>query len=305
MGSTHRLLGVALTLITAACGGGADNITGPPTPPPPAPMAGKVLVRVNTVGAVRDPDGYAVLLDGGQVGTITPQGVLVLSAVSTGRHTVGLAGIAPSCDPHAGGPSELEVRGGDSTVVSFTVPCAGLATIRLLTHTTGTELDPDGYVVTVAGVGDRPIGIEDSIEVSDVPAGPRQVILGEVAANCFPGPLPRPIDLPPGRTTVVAFVVSCLAPARGSIVVSVHTTAILAPSDLTFAVELDGGHRLPISSRGTATYPDVEAGSHSIRLALPGYCGVGLFGSSGSNPVTITLRPGERRTVAFDVLCLG
>ncbi len=305
MGSSHRLLGVVFALITAACGGGADSITEPPSLPPSAPTAGKILVRVTTVGAAGDPDGYAVLLDGSPVGTITPQGVLVLSVVSTGHHTVGLAGISPTCDPHAGGPSELEVRGGDSTVVSFTISCPGLATIRLVTHTTGTEPDPDGYLVTVAGVSEQPIGIEDTVELSDVPAGPRQIVLDGVAANCFPGPLQRRIDLAPGQTTVVVFEVNCLPPGRGSIVVSVHTTAILVPSDLTFAVELDGGHRLPVGSVGTASYPDVEAGSHSIRLVLPGYCGVGLFGSSGTNPVDIDLRPGEHRTVEFQVLCIG
>jgi hypothetical protein len=265
---------------------------------------GVILVRVTTVGAAVDPDGYIVLLDATAAGSITAQGRLVLSAVPSGYHKVGLAGIASSCDPHAGGPSELQVAGRDTTVVEFTIACPGLATVRVVTHTTGVDTDPDGYVVNVAGSA-QAIGPEDTIDVAEVPAGVQEITLGGLAANCFlPAPGQR-VDLPAGLTTVVTFAVSCPAPGPGAIIVSVHTTAILAPSDLTFSVELDGGHRLPVSSMGTATYTHVAAGRHSVRLVLPSYCGVGLFGSPGVNPAPVDLRPGEHKTVEFRVLCIG
>ena len=302
-----RLLAAVLALSAAACGDGPDSSTAPTSPQPaptPAPSVGAIGGRAAPVGAGRDPDGYLVLLDWTAVGEIAAQGVLALSAVPPGHHTVGLAGIAPSCDPHAGGPSELEVAGRDTTVVDFTSPCPGLATVRVVTHTTGTEADPDGYVVNVAGAA-QAIGTEDTIDVADVPAGLQEITIGGLADNCFlPTPRQR-INLPPGQTTVATFEVSCLRPTLGAIIVSVSTTAILFPSDLTFAVELDGGHRLPVPSKGTVSYPDVEAGRHTIRLVLPRYCGVGLFGGGGVNPVRIELQPGERRTVGFQVLCIG
>jgi hypothetical protein len=305
MGRPCRLLTAVLALITAACGGGDDSITQPPPPGPPPPTFGQISVRVTTIGGVPDPDGYTVLLDGSAVGTVTPQGELVVSEVRSGHHVVELDSIAPSCDPHAGTASELTVGGGDITVVSFTIPCPGLATARLVTHTTGSRPDPDGYRVTVEGTVERAIGIEDTVEVPDLPAGVRTITLAGVAANSTAGTPQRRIDLPPGDTTDIVFEVSCLGSDQGSIVVSVSTTAILIPLPLTFAVELDGGHRLSVPSAGTVTYADVEAGSHSVRLALPGYCGVGLFGSPGTNPVHLDLRPGERQTVEFHVLCIG
>ena len=306
MSRSRPFPGVIFALIVAACGGG-DGPTQPtpPTQPPPSPTVGAISIHVTTVGPAADPDGYSVLLDGAAVGSITPQGALVLSAVPPGHHAVGLGNIAPSCDQQAGGPSELDMVGGDTTVVSFTVPCAGLATVRVATHTSGNPPDPDGYVVTIGTTAERPIGIEDTIEVADLPAGPHTITLEGVATNCALASLQRLFNLPPGQTTVVTFEVNCLAPGHGSITVTVSTTAILVPADMTFAVELDGAHRLPVPSNGSVTYADVEAGEHSIRLALPGYCGVGLFGGTGTNPVHIDLTPGERRTVGFHVLCIG
>jgi hypothetical protein len=307
MSRSHRLSGVVLALmITAACGSGVDGVTEPTPPlPPPTPNVGDISVHVSTVGPAPDPDGYTLLLDGATTGTISPQGTLVLSAVPSGHHTVALTGIAPGCDSHASGPKDVELAGGATTAVSFTVPCTGLATVRVVTHTSGAPPDSDGYVVTLGSLAGQAIGIEDTIEIVDVPAIPQQVVLGGVAANCYLAMPERRIGLFPGQTTDVTFDVSCLGPGRGSIVVTVSTTSILAPAEMTFAVELDGAHRLPVPSTGSVTYSDVEAGEHSIKLVLPGFCGVGLFGSPGTNPTHIGLRPGEHRTVGFHVLCIG
>jgi hypothetical protein len=301
---------VILALIAAACSGSDSPTqptppTPPPTQPPPTPTVGVISVHVATVGPAPDRDGYSVLLDGATVGAVTSQGALVLSAIPSGHHAVGLGNIAPSCDQHAGGPSELDMAGGDTTVVSFTVQCAGVATVRVVTHTSGTPPDPDGYVVTIGPTAGRPIGIEDTVEVADLPAGFQPIILEGIATNCALASLQRSFYLPPGQTTVVTFEVNCLAPGHGSIVVSVSTNAILVPPQMTFAVELDGAHRLPVPSNGSVTYADVEAGEHSVRLVLPVYCGVGLFGGPGAALVHIDLRAGERRTVPFHVLCIG
>ena len=153
-----------------------------------------------------------------------------------------------------------------------------------MTHASGTPPDSDGYVVTVGTLGDQGVGIEDTVEIVDVQAVPQRIILGGVAANCYLATPQRQIGLFSGQTTDVTFEVNFLAPGRGSIIVSVGATSILAPAEITFAVELDGAHRFPVPSTGSVTYADVEAGEHSIRLVLPSFCGVGLFGSPGTNP---------------------
>jgi hypothetical protein len=154
-------------------------------------------------------------------------------------------------------------------------------------------------------VAQQAIGIEDTVEVGDVPTGPRVISLSGLAANCVLATPDRQLDLPSGQQADVTFDVQCPEPERGAIIVSVRTTAILVPAEMTFAVELDGGHRLPVSSMGTVTYADVEPGSHSVKLMFPSYCGVGLFGAPGTNPVQLVLTPGEHRTVTFQVLCIG
>jgi hypothetical protein len=306
MGHPRRLPAAALALVAAACGSGAELTEPPPTRlPPAAPMTGEISVRVLTVGPATDPDGYAVLLDGAPVGTIGPRDTLLLDAVQPGHHRVELAGIAPGCDERASGPRDVALSGGATAAVSFTVPCAGLATVRVVTRTSGSLPDPDGYVVTVGSLAQQAIGIDDTLDIGDVPAGPQPIVLGGVAANCYLETPRRQVGLEPGQTTAVTFEVSCLGPGRGSILVSVNTSAVLVPAQMTFAVELDGAHRLPVSSNGSVTYDDVQGGAHSIRLVLPSFCGVGLFGAPGSNPTRIELGPGERREVRFNVLCLG
>ncbi len=202
MSSSRRLSGVVLALITAACGRGANGVTDPtpPSPPAPIPTVGDISVHVATVGPASDPDGYTVLLDGATVEPIAAQGELVLHAVQSGVHMVALAGITPGCDPHAGDPKAVKLAGGATTVVSFTVPCTGLATVRVVTHTSGTPPDSDGYVVTVGTLGDQGIGIEDTVEIVDVPAVPQQIVLGGVAANCYLATPQRQIGLFPGQT---------------------------------------------------------------------------------------------------------
>src|SRR5690349_14980329 len=52
------------------------------------------------------------------------------------------------------------------------------------TTTTGTELDPDGYQVTVDGGAPQAMGLADSLVVDPLAAGPHTVTLSGLADNC-------------------------------------------------------------------------------------------------------------------------
>jgi hypothetical protein len=93
-------------------------------------------------------------------------------------------------------------------------PPAGNLSIR--TSTTGVNLDPDGYTVTLDGGTSSPIGINASVTVNGVGAGDHSVALGNVAPNCaVSGANPLTVTVPSGGAAQASFAVSCAAPPPG------------------------------------------------------------------------------------------
>jgi hypothetical protein len=290
-----------LTLLAGACGGGPDAGTGPS--PQPETATGTIHVSVRTWGAAADTDGYTVQLDGSRSQRVAAQGNLVLGGVPAGRHTLTLTGIARGCDPPS--PRGVDLAAGDTAWVSLEVRCPGPPTLRVITHTAGAPADPDGYRVRVAVAPEVAIGIEDTVDITDLPAGNQSVRLLGLAAGCSVAAAEQIVYLATGQTTTVTYEVTCINPGVGAIVIIVSTQSVNAPSSLTFTALLDGLSSFPVPSTGSVTFYDVAPGPHTVLLRLPSYCGVGLFGSRGANPAQVTVVPGQIDTVRFNVLCLG
>lgn len=309
MRHTHRsvdLLATALALLAYACtsdgGAGSDPGTGPS--PQPAQETGALEISVTTIGPALDPDGYAVLLDGQAGQAIPTQGQLVLGHVRTGWHAVALAGIALTCEP-LDNARNVQVVAGDTARVQLAINCPGSAALRVITHTAGAPVDPDGYLVHVPVAPELAIGIEDTVELADLPIGNQPVRLSGLAANCVVATPERVLYLAGGQTITVTYDVSCTSPDVGAVLVIVSTLSVNAPANMTFSVVLDELHSLPVASTGSATFRDVTPGDHSVRLRMPFFCGVGLFGASGTNPVRVTVAPGGSQIARFNVLCIG
>jgi hypothetical protein len=74
----------------------------------------------------------------------------------------------------------------------------------------GESLDPDGYFVTVQGVGSKTIGTNTSMVFTDVPTGINYVLVEDVAPNCdIPGIIPRDVTVPEGGTARITISVNC------------------------------------------------------------------------------------------------
>jgi hypothetical protein len=290
-----------LTLLGGACGGGPDAGTAPS--PPPEQTTGTIQVSVSTSGPAVDPDGYTIQLDDARSRPVAAQEHLVLGDVPAGRHTLALHGIARGCDPLS--PRSVDLAAGETARVSLEVRCPGPATLRVITHTAGAPVDPDGYLVHVPVAPEVAIGIEDTVDMTDLPVGSQPVRLLGLAAGCSVAVPEQIIYLAAGQTTTVTYDVTCIDPAVGAIVVIVSTQSINAPSTLTFTAVLDGLSSFPVPSTGGVTFYDVTPGPHTVQLRLPSYCGVGLFGTLGTNPARVTVVPGEIGTVRFNVLCIG
>ncbi|HTK56333.1 MAG TPA: hypothetical protein VL295_05875, partial [Gemmatimonadales bacterium] len=86
-------------------------------------------------------------------------------------------------------------------------PSTGSLTV--MSHTTGTDLDPDGYTVTVEGVS-RALPLDGSTTYTGLSAGAVTVSLSGVAANCsIFGTNPRSVNVVAGSTVSTTFDVGC------------------------------------------------------------------------------------------------
>lgn len=117
-----------MALLLLACssggtGGGANPPTGPPTGPSPG-ATGALQLSVQTRGDELDPDGYTLLIDGSERGTIGRSGSLFLADLSEGLHRVELSAIASNCRvTNLKNPSSVTLVSGQRLDLAFFVFC--------------------------------------------------------------------------------------------------------------------------------------------------------------------------------------
>src|SRR2546421_3287933 len=191
---------------------GCDN---PASPQPSAdllpPLTGSIKVSAPTTGSNVDPNGYTATLALLQSQSVPTNGSTTFSGVLLGVHAVQLRGVASNCSLNSSNPQTVTLTGSSATA-SFSVSCtATTGSLTVATNTTGSNLDPDGYTVTVDG-NQKAIGINASVTLSGLAAGNHTVQLNGVAQNCtVSGSNPRTVSTTGGSTTTSTFSVSCSA----------------------------------------------------------------------------------------------
>jgi alpha-tubulin suppressor-like RCC1 family protein len=203
---------------------------------------GSMRVVTATTGDNLDSDGYSVRIDDGADIAIGVNDTLLVTGLAVGDHTVELMDVATNCDTRriVGNPQTARVPAADTVVVTFDVTCTGqTADLEVRTSTTGFDLDPDGYVITLSMLGALPppfggvpIGIDGVVTFEGLPAGNdvwHLVELSNVADNCsVVGGNSRTITLEVGALGVVTFAVQCRAAGAwvGITAGEMHTCAI-------------------------------------------------------------------------------
>lgn len=165
----------------------------------------------------------------------------------------------------------------------------GPATLRVVLTSTGLDLPFRGPEVLLDGRLRTLVGPNDTV-VFGVPTGATTVTLQGFPANCTAvgsgySQVVRPVA---GDTVTAAFAVSCVA--VHAVVLVQAATAGPDPDTDGYLVTLDGsGPALGLSINGTAVFPTVMAGTHSLAVAaVDPHCAV-----TGPNPVTgITVSTG-------------
>src|SRR5207249_2326494 len=118
-------------------------------------QTGTLTVTASTTGSNLDPDGYTVTLDGNASTSqplATNGGTATINAVAAGSRSVALSGVATPCTTRFRSPQSVTVPTDGTASASFTVTCvAQTGTLTVTASTTGSNLDPDGYTVTLDG----------------------------------------------------------------------------------------------------------------------------------------------------------
>ena len=84
--------------------------------------------------------------------------------------------------------------------------------VTVTTSTNGSNLDPDGYTVTVDGTTSQPIATNGSVTFNNLAAGNHTVALSGVATNCtVGGGASQTVTVPPGGAATANFSVTCTA----------------------------------------------------------------------------------------------
>jgi hypothetical protein len=182
--------------------------------------------------------------------------------------------------------------GGDSLIA----PSVG--TLEITTSTTGTELDADGYTLTIDGQGETAIGANGTVQRGDLEPGNHTVLLSGIAANCtVAGENPSTANIVAGQLVTVAFSVTCTA-TTGSLRVTSSTSG-LAPDADGYIISIDGTERGTLGPSGDVTLAGLTAGDHLVGLSgVAGNCQV-----QGENPRTVSITGGATVPAAFAVVC--
>lgn len=301
----------AIALLAAGCG---DSL-GPDLPPGPAPAAdesaiggaasstGSLRIITSTAGVDLDPNGYAAVVDGGSRYPIDLNDTVVVTGLAPGAHSVSLDNVSLNCRGSTSLTRSVTIQAATTTSVTFAFTCTTqtitTGTLQVVTATTGSNLDPDGYSYSVDSAAVRPIGLNTTVTVGKFKVSQHSVRLGNIASNCtVDGGNPVLVDVTANATVQAAFSVTCSGSSSGSIAATVSTSgANLDPDGYSLAV--DGGPSQRVGLSGSATFSSLAPGSHTVLLGdVANNCSV-----NGPNPQTVSVAAGQTNQVALAVAC--
>ena len=226
--------------------------------------AGSIEVSTTTSGDGTDPDGFTLLLDGADRGTIAVSAISSIAGLAPGSHSIGLTGLAANCQVSGENPRTVTVLAGGTAQVAFAVTCTTTGpttgTLEIVTATTGPAQDADGYLVSVDGGANQPIGTNATLSLASVSAAQHTVELLGLASNCsVAGDNPLGVAVGPGETARVSFAVTCAATV-GSLTVTIEGL----PGGTAAAVTVTGPNDFSQTVTETRTLNALAPGSYGV-----------------------------------------
>jgi hypothetical protein len=297
MSPAARLYRYGFALFTAplaalACGGeGSTDIVLP-----------ALSITTASSGVEVDSDGYSVSIDAQTPQAIAPNTTLTIDRLTDGAHTVELSGVAANCIVGGENPQSVLVEAGRTAIAPFVITCSSTTqSVQVVTTTTGTGTDPDGFALLLDGVSAGAIGVSSTITLAGITAGLHTLELTGLAVNCqVVGGNPREVTVSSGGTPAVQFSVTCTAPAPNTGTVDVVTATGGSGTDSDgFSLVIDGTDRGAIAINTTSSLAGLTPGFHAVGLTgVAANCEI-----SGENPRQVQVPSGGRARVEFAVTC--
>lgn len=171
--------------------------------------------------------------------------------------------------------------------------------IQVAVNTTGTDLDSDGFSVTVDGGTARFVAPGGSVVLDSLAEGSHSVRLTGLAENCLvTGTNPRSVVVGPDGHASVSFEVLCEQATTGGFRIQVTTLGDSIDAD-GYDLSVAGGETRNIGPVATEIFLDLTAGRHLITLKdVDQPCVV-----TGGNPQPFTVIPGKTVLVRLAVVC--
>jgi TolB protein len=281
-GKIISILELLTTCWLLACG--SPSSTGPTT--------GGIHITTSTTGSTLDSDGYAVSVDGGSMQNIGINASLTDSGLPTGDHLVQLLGVAANCSDVSGGNlRRVHVEAGATAQTDFQVLCLLTGSLQVTTSTTGPNLNPDGYSLSLDWGSGRAIGINATITIQAITVGDHAVQLTGAAINCFVGGEdPRTVTVAVGATVQTTFQVACFAPPQ-----QLRNQIVFVRNGTMYVMNADGSLQLRLIDYSTSAPPAVSPDGKQIAFASnhDGSWQIYVMHADGSNPTRLTQGPGE------------
>ncbi|HSA55504.1 MAG TPA: hypothetical protein VLE53_07355 [Gemmatimonadaceae bacterium] len=173
---------------------------------------------------------------------------------------------------------------------------SGFGRIQVFVVTSGDDLDPDGYVVTVDALEQVPIGATGTTLLTSVPSGRREVGLENVAENCeVLGAHPAIVTVARDRSLTVHLSVRCRATG-----VQVTVSQIgFDPDGDGFTLLVNGAPVKTLHPGVAVTHGGLEPGSHTVSISgVAANCTV-----EEPQLQTVTVTRGAATMVHFTVTC--
>jgi len=225
--------GTGYTLTASASGlAGATSTTFEVTAlPPPPPMAtslhftaqpqsaqtggslGTITVAaVDSTGTVVTAfNGTAALAIGTNPGGGTLSGTASL-AFGNGVATFTGLSINKAGNGYTLTASTSGLKGATSSTFNVTAPPPTTGSVTVTATTTGSDLDPDGYRVSVDGGGAQSVSDNGSVTFNNLAAGSHTVAMTGLASNCSASSTSQSVTVSAGGSTSASFAITCVAP---------------------------------------------------------------------------------------------
>jgi TolB protein len=200
---------------------------------PTSTDAGALAITTATSGPSPDPDGYMVRVDGKTLRRARIQDTVVVLLAESETHSVMLAEVSSNCAVSGDSVRSVPVPRGDTTWVQFELTCGSTAgALRITTVSTGTELDPNGYELSIAGI-DQPITLPpNGVYATAMASGRYALTLAGNTANCeVADGTDREVDILAGATSDVTFTAACSAAAPAGPGHEIAFTTTRSPED--------------------------------------------------------------------------